>query len=42
MGRLKGTLIDMMADISKVKAEEKAIADAESLLVLADYDAISN
>lgn len=40
MGRLKGSLIDLMADISKVKAEEKALADAERKVVSADFESI--
>lgn len=41
MARLKGTLVDLMADISKVKADEKAIADAERKVVSADIDSIN-
>lgn len=41
MGQLKGSLIDLMADISKVKAEEKAIADAERKVVSADFESIN-
>ena len=40
MSGLKGSLIELMADISKVKADEKVLADVEKKELSADYDNI--
>lgn len=40
MSRLKGSLIELMSDISKVKADEKALANVEKKEFSADYDNI--
>ena len=40
MSGLKGSLIELMADISKVKADEKVLADVEKKEFSADYDNI--
>ena len=40
MSRLKGSLIELMSDISKVKAEEKALVNVEKMEFSADYDNI--
>lgn len=40
MSKLKGNLIELMADISKVKADERVLADAEKKEFSADYDNI--
>lgn len=40
MSGLKGSLIELMADISKVKADEKVLADVEKMEFSADYDNI--
>jgi hypothetical protein len=40
MSGLKGSLIELMADISKVKADEKVLADVEKKEFSEDYDNI--
>lgn len=40
MSGLKGSLIELMSDISKVKADEKVLADVEKKEFSADYDNI--
>lgn len=40
MSELKGSLIELMADISKVRADEKVLADVEKKEFSADYDNI--
>lgn len=40
MSRLKGSLVELMSDISKVKADEKALANVEKMEFSADYDNI--
>ena len=40
MGRLRGTLISLMADIEKVKAEEKALIKVERDALSSDYESI--
>lgn len=40
MSELKGSLIELMADIRRVKADERALADAEKKALSADYENI--